>query len=69
MNFDTVGVDDGPGIPDDRKDDLFDRGEQGLESGGIGHGLYLVERLTTRFGGEVTVEDADTGGAAFVVGL
>jgi PAS domain S-box-containing protein len=62
-------ADDGPGIPDDRKTELFERGEQRLDSAGIGLGLYLVERLTTRFGGDVTVEDADSGGAAFVVRL
>lgn len=62
-------VDDGPGIPDDHKAELFDRGEQGLESSGLGLGLYLVERVTARFGGDVLVEDAPNGGAAFEVRL
>jgi len=66
----TVRIaDDGPGIPARRREDLFDRGEQSLESSGIGLGLYLVERLTTRFGGTVDVGDAALGGTAFEVRL
>lgn len=62
-------ADDGPGIPEDRRTELFDRGEQRLESSGLGLGLYLVERLTTRFGGEVEVGESVAGGAAFEVHL
>jgi signal transduction histidine kinase len=62
-------VDDGPGVPDDRKDDVFGRGEQGLDSEGTGVGLYLVDRLVDAYGGTVRVEDAEPTGAAFVVEL
>jgi len=66
----TVRIaDNGPGIPDDRKADIFQKGEKGLESEGTGIGTHLVETLVTQYGGEVWVEDNDPEGAVFVVEL
>lgn len=66
----TVRVaDDGPGVPDGLKDDIFARGEKGLESEGTGIGTYLVDTLVTRYGGEVWIEDNDPEGAVFAVRL
>ncbi|QCC46530.1 ATP-binding protein [Halobellus limi] len=73
-------ADNGPGIPDDRKEQIFGKGEKGLQSGGTGLGLYLVQTLVDTYGGDVWVEDrageddpngADDapGGAVFVVEL
>jgi PAS domain S-box-containing protein len=62
-------ADNGPGIPDDRKDAIFEEGEQGLDSHGTGLGLYLVRTLVDRYGGEVWVEDNDPEGAVFCVEL
>ena len=54
-------ADDGPGIPDDQKDEIFGKGEMGTESPGTGIGLYLVNRLAEAYGGRVWVDDrADT---------
>lgn len=67
---DTVRVhvaDNGPGIPDERKDAIFTRAESA--HGGSGFGLYLVKTLVAEFGGDVRVADADTGGAVFTVVL
>lgn len=50
-------ADNGPGIPDDVKADLFGEGEKGLESGGTGMGLFLVDSLVESYGGDVWVED------------
>ncbi|SFL11997.1 His Kinase A (phospho-acceptor) domain-containing protein [Halogranum rubrum] len=61
--------DNGPGIPDDRKEDVFGRGEKGLESPGTGLGLYLVDTVVGSYGGDVWVEDNDPTGATFVVRL
>lgn len=61
--------DNGPGIPDARKESVFGKEEKGLESTGTGIGLYLVQTLVTQYGGRVWVEDAEAGGAAFNVRL
>lgn len=62
-------ADNGPGIPDDQKEQLFGKGEHGAESAGTGLGLYLVHTLVEQFGGSVRAEDSDVGGARFVVEL
>ena len=50
-------ADNGPGIPDARKEEIFGKAEKGLESPGAGIGLYLVRSLVEGYGGEVWVED------------
>ncbi|ARS91211.1 PAS domain S-box protein [Natrarchaeobaculum aegyptiacum] len=50
-------ADNGPGIPDDQKERIFEEGETGLDSGGTGLGLYLVQTLIDRYRGDVWVED------------
>lgn len=62
-------ADNGPGISDARKDAVFDQGEQGLESSGSGLGLYLVDQLVERFGGEVRLADNDPRGTVVTVEL
>ncbi|MFB6109379.1 MAG: ATP-binding protein [Halodesulfurarchaeum sp.] len=69
---DTIRVevaDDGPGVPDDRTETIFGKDEKGMDSPGTGIGLYLVNKLTEQFGGEVWVEDNQPTGAVFVVEL
>jgi signal transduction histidine kinase len=62
-------ADDGPGIPDRQKERIFGRGERGLDSGGSGLGLYLVERLLEDFGGSITVSDNEPRGSVFEIEL
>ena len=62
-------ADNGPGIPDERKDGIFDEGARGMDSDGTGLGLYLVRTLVNRYDGDVWVEDNEYGGATFVVEL
>jgi PAS domain S-box-containing protein len=68
----TVRIaDNGPGIPDDKKDTVFRRGNRGLEDAdiGSGFGLFFVETMVERYGGEVSVEDNTPDGAVFVITL
>jgi signal transduction histidine kinase len=62
-------ADDGPGVPDDRKTEIFGKGQTGLDSDGTGLGLYLVSLLVESYGGDVRVEDNDPRGAVFEVTL
>ena len=57
-------TDNGPGIPDERKETVFEPGE-----GGSGGGLSLVYTLVTGYGGDVWIEDAEPRGTRFVVEL
>lgn len=62
-------ADNGPGIPDDQKTQIFGKGDSGLESTGTGIGLYLVHRLVKIYGGDVWVADNDPEGSVFNVEL
>lgn len=62
-------ADNGPGVPDDRKETIFGKGNAGLESQGTGIGLHLVQTVVEDYGGEVRIEDNDPEGAVFVVEL
>lgn len=63
-------ADNGPGIPDDRKDEIFGKGDAGLNSAGTGIGLYLVRTLVDSYDGSIRVEDRENGsGSVFTVEL
>ncbi|SNZ04137.1 Sensor histidine kinase regulating citrate/malate metabolism [Natronoarchaeum philippinense] len=62
-------ADDGPGIPADRREEIFGRGEKGLDSTGTGVGLYLVDTLVEQYGGSIEVTDSAAGGALFRITL
>ncbi|MFN4100015.1 MAG: ATP-binding protein [Pararhodobacter sp.] len=59
--------DDGPGIPPERREDLFRpfvRGEasRNTETGGAGLGLAIVRSVVERHGGRITLTNRDEGG-------
>jgi two-component system, OmpR family, sensor kinase len=66
-------ADDGPGVPPDLRDQVFDRfvhGEGPADTavgGGSGLGLAIVKAVATSHGGTVEVTEAPAGGALFVV--
>jgi signal transduction histidine kinase len=65
-----VVEDEGPGVPDDMKDIVFEPFRQGEDArGGVGIGLSLVRRFAELHGGTAHVEDRPGGGARFVVTL
>ena len=67
--------DDGPGIPEDQRDRVFERfvrldEARVRDAGGSGLGLAIVKEIVTAHGGTVTVSSAaGLGGARFVVRL
>ncbi|GEM_PF-4894710 len=58
--------DDGPGIPDERKEEIFSP-YVSLSRSGSGIGLYIVQKVVTLHGGRVWVEDNRDGGSVFVM--
>ncbi|KZE88719.1 sensor histidine kinase [Microbacterium sp. TNHR37B] len=62
--------DNGPGVPDADKAMVFDRFHRGGDDrGGSGLGLNIVQVIARAHGGSVRVEDADGGGAMFVIAV
>ena len=67
-------TDDGPGIPADQHERIFDRfarvdGARVRDNGGSGLGLAITRDLVERHGGTVRVEPGLAEGARFVVRL
>jgi PAS domain S-box-containing protein len=61
-------ADDGPGIPDDIKEEVFGRGDW-TPTSPSGFGLYFVDTMVSRYGGSVWAEDNDPRGTVFVAEL
>ena len=64
--------DHGPGVPSDERDQVFERFRRGRNKAdipGTGIGLAVVKTLVEQMGGSVGVEDAEGGGAVFVLAL
>ncbi|AUV82016.1 hypothetical protein C2R22_10450 [Salinigranum rubrum] len=62
-------TDNGPGIDDDRKEQVFEPSTKRGDSPGDGLGLSLVKRLVESYGGRVWFEDAPEGGTVACVAL
>lgn len=57
-------ADDGPGIPEDERDDVFDAAYTTTRDG-TGFGLAIVRQIANGHGWSVTVAESDEGGARF----
>jgi signal transduction histidine kinase len=71
----VLGVgDDGPGIPVDRRDVVFERfarldDARSRTTGGTGLGLAIAREVARHHGGDVTIDDEHADGARFVLRL
>ncbi|MFB6201801.1 MAG: GAF domain-containing protein [Halorhabdus sp.] len=66
----TVEIaDNGPGVSEEMKEMIFQKGEKGFESPGSGFGLYLVNTIVESYGGTVSVTDNEPEGSVFSISL
>jgi len=59
-------ADDGPGIPEEKREEIFERGFT-TEDDGTGFGLAIVDAIVGAHDWSITVTDSETGGARFEV--
>jgi len=59
-------ADDGPGIPDDQRDQVFDVGYSSTEEG-TGFGLNIVKNIVEAHDWAIRVTDSEAGGAKFEI--
>lgn len=62
-------ADNGPGIPPDVRDTLFEEGTKGVDSPGTGLGLYLVKTLLDQYDGSIAVAENEPTGTEFRISL
>jgi signal transduction histidine kinase len=62
-------ADDGAGVAETVRDEIFEMGKKGPESDGTGLGMGLARALTESYGGTVEVRESEMGGADFRVAL
>jgi signal transduction histidine kinase len=62
-------TDNGPGVSDEIRPQLFTSGARGPDSPGQGLGLSIAKRLMSERGGSLVLADSHTGGATFVARL
>jgi PAS domain S-box-containing protein len=59
-------ADDGPGIPPDRREEVFERGVTTVD-GGTGFGLAIVRSIAEAHGWSVSATESESGGARFEI--
>ena len=59
-------ADDGPGIPEADRGQVFDAGYSATD-GGTGFGLNIVQRVADAHGWEIGVTESEAGGARFEI--
>lgn len=64
-------IDNGNGVSDEEKGQIFEKfkSKKNSAAAGIGLGLYLCFKITELHKGKINVEDAPGGGASFVINL
>lgn len=70
--IDVTIDDDGPGIPEDRRDDVFRPfyrldPSRNTATGGVGLGLPIAQDIIHSHGGQISLSDSPHGGARFMI--
>jgi signal transduction histidine kinase len=71
-DFETVFVqisDNGPGIPEDLKQNIFEKGFTTKTGHGLGLGLALAASTISSMGGQLKLEQSDSSGSTFLIVL
>lgn len=66
--------DDGPGIPEDKRDDVFKafyrvEGSRNKETGGVGLGLAIAKDVIVSHGGSIQLSDSELGGLRVLISI
>lgn len=66
--------DDGPGIPKDKREDVFKafyrvEGSRNKETGGVGLGLAIAKDVIVSHGGSIQLDDSDLGGLRVLISI
>ena len=66
--------DDGPGIPEDKREDVFKafyrlESSRNKETGGVGLGLSIAKDVISSHGGTITLGDSDMGGLRVLISI
>ena len=66
--------DDGPGIPEDKREDVFKAfyridNSRNKETGGVGLGLAIAKDIITSHGGKIELSDSDMGGLRVLISI
>ncbi len=66
--------DDGPGIPKDKREEVFKafyriEGSRNKETGGVGLGLSIAKDVITSHGGKIELGDSDMGGLRVLISI
>jgi signal transduction histidine kinase len=62
-------ADNGKGIPDEIKSQIFKEGAKFGETGNTGLGLYIINKTIERYGGSISVENNKPKGVVFIIRL
>ena len=66
--------DDGPGIPADKREDVFKAfyrldDSRNKETGGVGLGLSIAKDIVTSHGGKIELQDSPMGGLRVLISI